>query len=234
MDWLTRLNEIFPFDGEWIEPLSDRWWQARRGRLTSSGAPHVIAPFGDRGIATLMAKLRAEMEPNWEVKELDLKQLRWGRKWERAAIASIELELGVDIVDPGTIFHPKYPMCSATPDGEFDDTVIEVKCPFSRTKHLANIYEVPVLKKGKRGGRHKWWYQMQWEAWCRPRTERILFASFDPDQPLATRLRLTEVPIDSEMQDKFAKNVERFRNLFETGRSTKPGTIRPIGIPEPW
>jgi len=233
MDWLKQLDAIFPRDHKYIEPLSERWWQARRGRLTSSGAPHVIAPFGDRGVATLMKKLTAEMEPGWKPNELDLPQLRWGRKYERAAIASIELQLGVDIADPGTIFHQGYPFCSATPDGEFDDVVIEVKCPHSREKHLKNIYDEPVLKVGKRGGRHKWWMQMQWEAWCRGHTDLILFASFDPEQPLATRLRLTEVPVDLEIQEKFERNVLRFKNLFENGVSISPGTnATPIGIPE--
>jgi hypothetical protein len=231
MDWLKRLDEIFPRDGSYIEPLSDRWWQARRGRLTSSSAPHVIAPFGARGIATLVKKLRAEMEPGWKPSELDLPQLRWGRKYERAAIASIELQLGIDVEDPGTVFHAKYPFCSATPDGRAGGTVFEVKCPHNAEKHLKNIYDAPVLKVGARGGRHKWWWQMQWEAWC-DGAHRIVFASFDPQQPLKTRLRLTEVPVDFDAQDLFEKNVIRFKNLFETGRSDTPGTIKPIGIPE--
>jgi len=231
MNWLERLDELWPGDGQHIETLSDRWKQARRGRLTASGAAHIIPKYTERGIASLVKKLRREMEPGWEWSELDLPQLNWGRDHEKAAIAHIELALGVDMPEPGMLFHPDRPYCSATPDGLIDGNIsVQIKCPHSRNIHLDYFYNRPILRVGPRGGRDKYWFQTQWEAWVSG-AEEILFATFDPEQPAATKLGIVEVPVDHAMYELFEKNCDRFKNFFEGGVSTSPGKVVPEGIP---
>lgn len=232
MNWLERLDDIWPRTGAYIEPLSEDWRQARRGRLTASSAAHVIPKWTDKGIATLREKLLREMADGYKWTELDLPQLNWGREHEKAAIATIELTLGVDMPEPGMLFHPKYPFCTSTPDGLIDGHIsVQIKCPHKRSIHLEYLYQKPILKIGARGGRAMYWYQVQWEAWTSS-ADQILFCTFDPDQPLATKLGVCEVPIDHEMHELFEKNSLRFKNYIETGRSTSQGTVKPIGIPQ--
>ena len=221
MDWLKRLDEIFPRDGEYIKPLSDRWIQARRGRLTASGASYPIKVYG-KAIATLEKKLKAQLEPDYRWKELDLPQLDWGRDYEGPALATIELKLGTEVIEPGTIFHPEFPYCSSTPDGLIEgDTTLQIKCPHKAQIHLDTLYG-KALKP-------LYANQVQWEAWC-CNAKKILFASFDPEQPATTRLYIREIPVDKQLWGLFEKNVQRFRNLME-GRGSDTGIAKPIGIP---
>lgn len=219
LDWTQELDKIFVRDGAYILTNSPRWWQARRGRLTASGAPHTLVPFKDRGINTLMEKLREQMQPGWVPKELSMPGMEWGREYERAALSALDLRMGTDLIEPGTLFHPELSYCSATPDGIIDGHIsVQTKCPHNGKIHLDNLYNHKILRIGPRGGREKYWYQVQWEAWV-AQCDEILFVSFDPQQPMATRLSVTEVPVDLRTQEVFYKNAIRFRNLFESGRS---------------
>lgn len=227
IDWSAELDKIFVRDGSYITPLSEKWRQSRRGRLTASGGANTIVPFGDRGIATLMKKLRAEMQPDWAWKELSLPQLDWGRNYEGAALASVELALGAEVVEPGTMFHPRRPYCSATPDGLIDGHItLQIKCPHKPSIHLDTLYN----KKLKLA----YYRQVQWESWCAA-ADAIIFASFDPQQPLATRLIMIDVPINHQLIETFERNVDRFKVLFENELSGVPpsklGSVTPIGIP---
>lgn len=222
-DWISELDKVFVRDGSYITPLSEKWRQSRRGRLTASGGANAIVPFGDRGIATLVNKLRAELRPDWQWKELSLPQLDWGRDYEAAALASVELAIGAEVTEPGTMFHPRRPYCSATPDGLIDGRItLQIKCPHKPAIHLDTFYNKTIKLAYRR--------QIAWEAWVAG-AEQIIFASFDPQQPIGTRLAIIEVPIDNELVDTFERNVDRFKLLFEGG-GTNTGRVTPIGIPE--
>lgn len=221
-DWIKRLDEIFPRDGEYIEPLSERWIQARRGRLTASSAAYPIKVYG-KAIVGLRDKLMAQMQDDYEWAELDLPALRWGRDYEKAALASIDLKLGTELVEPGTLFHPEFPFCSATPDGLIDGHIsVQIKCPHKAAIHLETLYGKPL--------KPLYANQVQWEAWVSG-ADQILFASFDPEQPLSTRLYLREIPVDRELFGLFERHVKKFRNYLE-GRGSHHSTVTPIGIPE--
>lgn len=161
--------------------------------------------------------------------------LDWGRKYERAALSSLELQMGIDIVEPGTMFHPRYSYCSATPDAVFESEIglisVQVKCPHNGQIHLDSLYNKPILQVGPKGGRRKYWYQVQWEMWVSGAVA-ALFVSFDPEQPAATKLAVCDIFRDDKMMRTFEHNSLKFRNLFETGLSLSTGTATPIGIPD--
>lgn len=231
MNWLGELAKLWTIDDRHIKTNSEEWWQARRGRLTASGAPHTIAPFKARGINTLMGKLRSQLEPGWAKTELDLDGMNWGNEWELPALRHVEFKTGYDLIEPGMLFHPKYPFCSATPDAIIEGRVsVQVKCPHNAKIHLENLYNAPVLQVGARGGRAKYWYQMQWEAWVSG-CEEMWFVSFDPQQPTATKLSIREVPVDRRMLDLFETNVLRFKDLFESGQQMGVGTATLLEVP---
>lgn len=231
MNWLQELGKLWTIDQRVIKTGTDDWWQARRGRLTASGAPHTIAPFKARGINTLMQKLRDQMTPGWVKTELDLDGMNWGNQWELPAIRHVEFKLGADMVEPGMLFHPRFPFCSATPDGVIDGHIsVQIKCPHNAKIHLDNLYNQKILRLGPRGGREKYWYQMQWEAWVSG-CDEMFFASFDPQQPSPTKLGLTPVPIDGAMLDTFERNVLRFKDLFESGQQLGEGNVSLLEVP---
>lgn len=231
MNWAGELEKLWKIDGRVIKTNSDEWWQARRGRLTASGAPHTIAPFKPQGINTLMGKLRDQMQPGWVKSQLDLEQLEWGNKWELPAIRHVEFKLGADLIEPGMLFHPRLPYCTGTPDAVIDGHIgVQIKCPHKAKIHLDNLYNKKILRVGPRGGREKYWYQMQWEAWVAGYDE-MLFVSFDPEQPAATKLSITEVPVDNQMLDLFERNVARFKDLFESGQTLATGKASLLEIP---
>lgn len=222
MDWIKALREIHVPDARLLPTLSDEWWRARRGRLTAGSAAQQIHTFG-RAIPTLVKKLTAELQPGWTKKESHFAATDWGTKYELAAIASIELKLGVDLIEPGMLFHPELEYVTATPDAFIDDDVtVQIKCPFKKEIHLQVFY-------GK-APKSLYHYQTQWEAWVSGRP-KILFVSFDPRQPHATRLSIREERVDPNIIARFSANVARFKELLETGVDKPPGKVSPIGIP---
>lgn len=222
-NWIARLDELWPRDGRYIKPLSEEWRQARRGRLTASGAAYPIKVFG-KGIETLRLKILDALRPEWQWRELSLPQLEWGREYEPAAIARVELDLGAEVVDPGCLFHPELPYCSATPDGIIDGHIsLQIKCPHNPQVHLKTFYGEKL--------KPLYYCQVQFEAWV-ANCDQIIFASFDPKQPAATRLAIREIEIDLRLQETFDTNARRFKALIE-GRPDNPSRAIPITIPGP-
>ena len=238
--WLNRLNQVFIPDGEWIEPLSDRWWQARRGRISASSRAVTLATRKAGPWSNLMVKLEAELQPGYVHEQVHgVGSLDWGNNHELKAIANIELALGCDLVEPGMLFHSDHPYCEATPDAQLDNRVtIQIKCPIKPEVHLA------VHQNGKAAIKRNYYIQTQFEAWI-AKAEAAKFVSFDPRQPRRAQLAVVDLPIDTALHDAWEENVPLFRALFEAdnreleivaelSRKAKvvhKGTARPIGIP---
>ncbi len=238
--WVERLNEVFIPDGEWIEPLSDRWWQARRGRISASSRAVTLATRKGGPWSNLMVKLENELRPDYVHHQVQgVGSLDWGNNHELKAIANIELHLGVDLVEPGMLFHPEHPYCEATPDSLLDDKItVQIKCPMKPEFHLA------VLHNGKSAIKRNYFIQTQFEAWIAA-AESAMFVSFDPRQRQASQLAIVELPIDRALHDAWEENVPLFRTLFEAddhelaiaaelskkAKVIHKGIARPIGVP---
>lgn len=222
--WARRLDEIFPRDGLFVEPLSERWRQARRGRLTASRHAAIIANRTARGWKALAERIEAELHPDWQWSEVDVPALRWGQDHEAEAIGNVELALGVDVVDPGLLFHPELIYVAATPDGLIDGTCsLQLKCPINSEIHLNTLYTREI------GSVYA--HQIQWEAWVSGASE-IIFASYDPRQPMKAQLAVVPVPVDRELFRTFDANVREFAELFDAGKSLAEGRTRVEGIPD--
>lgn len=224
--WTQRLEGVFPLDGQYIEPLSERWRQARRGRLTASTRASRIYHRRPDTWARLMDELESELAPDWQWTEVEnIRALDWGRQYEPAAIASIELATGADVTEPGLVFLKHRPYVAATPDAMLDGKVsVQIKCPLKPENHLEVLYtrKVPQV----------YFYQLQWEAWVTG-AEELMFASYDHRQPLTTRLVLVDVPIDPKVVERFEANVTEFAALFNAGKRLADGKIVGTdGIPD--
>lgn len=224
-NWVLRLDEVYRHDGKFIEPLSERWRQARRGRLTASQNAIVIAERRPATWNRLMDQLDRELTPDWQREERNVPAMNWGRKYESAAIANIMLIDGDDLTDPGLLFHEKYPFVAATPDAMIDGRIsVQIKCPYNSDNHLALLYNgIGALKS-------LYAAQVQWELWV-SKAESIRFYSYDPRQPAAAQLARIDILADKETLDKFDTNVRDFATLFNEGKRLNEGKTRLASVP---
>lgn len=224
--WVQRLNKVFLPDGQFIEPLSERWRLARRGRLTASQRAEIIYKRNPKSWNLLIDKINAELEPDYFKDEVrNVKALDWGRKYEPVAISNIMLDHGRDVVDPGLIFHTQHPWMAATPDGSIRDggrrISIQIKCPYDSKNHLDMLYSKKVDPT--------YFYQCQWEAMI-DGADDIEFYSFDIRQPLVSRLVRINMPVQSEIVDRLYKNALEFGDLFCSGQKLPTGKTTPEGV----
>jgi hypothetical protein len=217
LDWIARLDEIFvPAPGQIIKTLSPEWWQARRGRLTASTRASVIGNMKPNSLRTLIAKLQDELSPDWvQTDGYSGQATERGNKLEPQAIADVEFETASETYEPGLVFHPDRPYCSATPDFFIgSDITGQIKCPLKEEFHLDFVHNRKIPSG--------YMWQIQWEAWC-ARRPKILFVSFDPRQPMATRSAIIPVDANPVTQALFESNTDRFKEIFETG--TNPADV---------
>jgi hypothetical protein len=236
--WAARLNEIFPTcwsgdakrvvpaDGgpRFIEPNTERWLLARRGRVTASARAEKIGlctNFND--VAGLAEEIRGELDHGYERKpNMQNAYMAWGHKYEREALFNISIDLGVDFTEPGLIFHRDLQGAACTPDAYMgDDITVQVKCPYYSRNHLKMVYEKSISRQ--------YWYQVQFECWLSGRT-KILFASYDPRQPLSTRIFKLWIQPHQETWRQFERGIEWLRRAIDG--ETTPVKLKDLdGIP---
>ena len=224
--WLKRLNAVFPPRGGFIEPLSEDWRQARRGRLTASLRAEIIYKRNPKSWNLLMDKLDAELSPDYQWTEVNnVRALNWGREHEKEALANVELNYGRDIEDPGLLFHSQHPFIAGTPDGLIRKAngaiSIQIKCPYDSKIHLAALYTKALSSL--------YYAQVQQEAWV-SNANAIEFYSYDPRQPLVTRLVRLDVPVNKEFIARLETNALDFAALFCAGTRLATGKVTPMGV----
>lgn len=228
--WLRKLSAVFFPDGQFIEPLSERWRQARRGRLTASLRAETVYKRNPKSWNLMADKIDAELAPDYHWSEVaNVAALNWGRDHEPQARANITLEHGRDVRDPGLIFHRQHPFIAATPDGLVIENrkriSIQIKCPYDTKFHLNVLY-------GKMFD-PTYFYQVQWEAWV-SRADEIEFYSYDPRQPLPARLARRNIPINTKVLDTFERNALEFAEMYCSGTRMNTGKATPMGVIMPY
>lgn len=216
--WGDRLDRVFDYkrhvtsrfqfsaDPRILAQTPD-WYTARRGRITASKRAATIATGAQRAWQTMLTEIEYELSSKYERDGFTNEAMQWGNDHEDEAMANAELELGAETHEPGFILHPKYPWAGATPDFYIgDDTTGQIKCPYKPDNHTKYIYD-PKLDG-------VYYHQVQWEAWCSKR-KKIVFMSYDPRQPLATRSVFIHLDADLDLWDKFERRLEDFRKMVD-------------------
>lgn len=201
------------------------WYRARRGRCTASKRAETIATGSVRTWKTMLGEVEYELASDYQRDGYTNDAMQWGNDHEAQAIANLELEVGADVREPGFILHPSYSWAGATPDGFIDDdTTIQIKCPYNPQNHLKYIYQPELTGT--------YYYQVQWEAWTSQR-QKIIFMSFDPRQPLATRCAIIRLDSSPEVWDKFDRRLSEFKQAVDGTVTREPvKLIETLGIPE--
>lgn len=231
MDWVARLDEIFPPRvgpaGNFppIVANTPDWYRVRRGRLTASKRAEIIGEYKPVQICAMMDELNYELSDEWKRKEITNDAMEWGRKHERAALTNLELALGLmdELVEPGFMFHPQRAYVGGTPDAliRYPNKLVavQVKCPYNPQNHLKVRYEQCI--------KVTYWHQVQWEAWISGADE-ILFVSYDPRQPVVNQLVMLPIPVHIGMRNQYARNCDAFKKLFEGEQ--RPATVKSAGL----
>jgi hypothetical protein len=172
----------------------------------------------------MMREIEHELGPDYQWTEANAPALTWGRDHEKEALANITLIEGENIVDPGLLFHDKYPFVAATPDGMIDGKItVQIKCPYNSENHLTTLYQKTIKPV------YRW--QVLWEAWV-AKAEAIRFYSYDPRQPMATQLVRLDIPVEQKALDILDRNTQDFATMFSQGKQLGEGRLRAEGIPD--
>lgn len=237
MSWESDLNDVFrtslPIwngprvanDGEgvFIAPNTERWFRARRGRVTASSRAEKIGIAPDlNSLAPLAREIRAELEHDYVIERKGNAYTQWGHDHEKEALYNLAMDLGQDFTEPGLIFHREFAGAACTPDAFFGaDITAQVKCPYYSRNHLKMLYSKTISRT--------YWYQVQFESWLSQR-RRILFASYDPRQPLATKLFKLWVEPHEETWAQFEAAMGWLRRIID-GETTPVRLTSVSGMP---
>lgn len=201
--------------------LSPEWFQSRRGRITASKRAGIVLQGTPENWRLLRQELIHEMSADWEHEDIDSVPMKWGRDHEREALDAIQEALG-ELTEPGLVLHPDFDFAGATPDGLVGSGItVQVKCPYQSKNHIQTLIDSRM--------KSEYYIQVQFEAFVTGRPI-IIFATYDPRQSAARRLGMIDVPVNENMQNKFADRLEEFRKYLEGNvtRAAKPLTLGSI------
>lgn len=227
--WRAGLNAVMPIEsirqGPPILAHTHEWYTARRGRITASKRAETIAVGGAGAWANMRTEIDYELSPGYVREELGNKYTQWGNDNEAQAIANAELELGASTIEPGFLLHPEHDEAGATPDFFIDSDISgQIKCPYYAKNHLKFVYDKTLPST--------YYHQVQFEAWISQR-KKIIFMSYDPRQPLATRCAIIELDASMQLWDKFDSQLQVFRKFYEREQTpTQAKFLGFDGIPE--
>lgn len=168
-----------------VEQRSDEWFEARKGRATTSRFADVIAKTRN-GYSTSRDNYRLEILlelHGYEADRYESKEMQWGTETEPLARTTYELYTGNKVTECGIFLHKKMRV-GGSPDGLVgSDGTIEIKCPLPAT-------HIKTLKDGKVPT--KYIPQIQGQLWLTGR-KWCDFVSFDPRMPENAQLFIKRV-----------------------------------------
>lgn len=183
---------------------SPEWFDVRRGKVTASRVPDLVARTKSGWGASrvnYMAELIAERLTGTSAASYTNAAMQWGTEMEPEARAAYEFRHDCDVAEIGFVEHPEILMSGASPDGLVgDDGLVEIKCPNTAT-HIDTLMGQAVPSK--------YIIQMQWQMACTGR-KWCDFASFDPRMPESMRLFVKRVTRDEHEIMSLEKEVKLF------------------------
>jgi hypothetical protein len=148
---------------------SPEWFAERAGRFTGSRFADVLARSKSSGkplkaYDDLIEQIAAERITLDYEDGVTARALKWGHEVEPFARNAYEMETGLIVQQVGFIVHPQFDFAGASPDGLIGlDGGLEIKCPISKTVHLARIRNgmeedhMPQVQGAMWVTGRKWW-----------------------------------------------------------------------------
>ena len=147
---------------------SKEWKKLRRNKITAS-------------ICQDFSKNPKKFIQDYWVEPPDLSKVEaidWGKKHEKTALELLGQRLGPDVKECGLFINKDFPQFACSPDGVFQDYLIEIKCPFALKDTTAtNISSLTssqrktffLIESGENSveldKRHYYYSQVQWQLY---------------------------------------------------------------------
>jgi exodeoxyribonuclease (lambda-induced) len=199
---LSGLTDVFGFNPAEVEQGDPEWHSVRAGVLTASNADKILMKKGTQGRQTYMSSLIAQICTCKAPEEMPFKALEHGKLYESVARDALSVSLGfVDIKEIAFMFKDESLRVGVSPDGLFDKTIIELKCPLN----AENYFNFAAFDTSKSA----WEKQCQFQMWAAG-AERHIFAQYHPDVVLCENLFWRETEADPAIHKELDEKVPEF------------------------
>lgn len=184
------------------QQLSEAWFNLKLGVISASNASKAVAGKTTDTRFTYMAELISQVCTGIQ-KEIDFKQMEWGRQHESAARSSYEFQHQVRIQPLTFVFKDQNFRAGVSPDGLIMDAnkrAVEIKCPWDSANFIKFLLEEKI--------KPEWNWQAQFNLWVLD-ADTMDFHQYDPrmkTKPLHT----TSVVRDPKMQEQIEETIPEF------------------------
>jgi len=183
------------------------WKSERSKRMTSSNFGSICKATKRRDMNLLV---RSMISPD----EVNSPAIAHGKKYEDIARKKFEEQSGLTVRTCGLFISIDHPVLAATPDGIIDDdTLIEIKCPYSAFHQEASPENAPFLIRSDSGEvalarSHNYYYQVQGRLFCTGRKlcKFIVYTSKGLD--------VQDVPYDDQFITEMLLKRDSFYHTF--------------------
>ena len=199
---LANLQSVFGFDASQVQQGSADWLMLKLGVLSASNADKIVAKRDSATRATYMASLISQVCSCVIPEEMNFKAMEHGKLYEPAARDALSVALGfVNIQEIAFMFSDESLRVGVSPDGLFDNTIIEIKCPHNGE----NFIKFAAFETNKKD----WAWQAQFQLFAGKADEHI-FCQYDPRMILCNNLHYVKTERDEAMQKTLADAIPQF------------------------
>lgn len=180
IEQLKGLEPVFGFNPADVQQGSKEWHILRLGCLSASNADKIVAKRDSETRQSYMSSLINQVIC-CEVEESGtFKQTEFGKQYEGAARDALSVALGfVEIKEVPFMYRDASMRIGVSPDGLFDETIVELKVPFDGG-NFAKFAAFDGVKKS-------WRWQIAFQLWSTG-AERHVFAQYNPRTVLCENL----------------------------------------------
>lgn len=186
-----------------MEQRSEEWFSARLMKVTASRVGDIMSKTKSGYSASrknYMMQLLCERLTGEKEESFTSAAMQHGIDTEDLARIAYEAETETIVKESGFITHPDIEDFGASPDGEIDNGLIEIKCP-NTAKH------VDFLQTGKIDTKYLWQMRAQMACankdWCD-------FVSYDDRLPQSLALKIKRVERDFDLEREMIEEIKIF------------------------
>lgn len=202
MQRLAKLTGVFGFNPAEIQQGSPEWLMLKLGVLSASNADKIVAKRDSVGRATYMASLISQICSCVIPDEMNFKAMEHGKLYEPAARDALGAALGfVEVKELPFMFMDESMRVGVSPDGVFDNTIVEIKCPFNGE----NFIKFAAFDDNKK----EWRWQAQFQLFA-GKADRHIFCQYDPRMVLCNNLHYIETDLVDADQKTLSDAVPQF------------------------
>lgn len=199
---LTALTDTFGFNPAAVNQGTPDWLMLKLGVLSASNADKIVAKRDSVGRATYMASLISQICSCVIPEEMNFRAMEHGKLYEPIARDALSVALGfVEIKELPFMFMDDSLRVGVSPDGVFDKTIVEIKCPHNGE----NFIKFSAFDDNKK----EWRWQAQFQLFAGKADEHI-FCQYEPRMVLCNNLHYIKTELIEADQKTLSDAVPQF------------------------